>query len=146
MPLRGAIVLALAATLVAALAGCVPSPRFTSSPAPRAEEGGFEEEGTASYYAEEFNGRTTSNGERYDMNAMTAAHQTLPFNTRVRVTNKSTGQSVVVRINDRGPFKGGRIIDLSLAAAKAISLIGTGTAVVRLEIVNGAGQSTVKEQ
>ena len=66
---------------------------------------------------------------------MTAAHRTLPFNSRVRVTNKETGQSVIVRINDRGPFKSDRVIDLSLAAAKALSLITHGTAGVRLEVV-----------
>ena len=69
------------------------------------------------------------------MNKMTAAHRTLPFNTKVRVTNSITGKFVVVRINDRGPFKDNRIIDLSLAAAKALELIGSGTAPVRLEIV-----------
>jgi len=99
------------------------------------------EEGVASYYADEFNGRTTANGERYDMQQMTAAHRTLPFNTRVRVTNKTTGQSIVVRINDRGPFKDDRIIDLSLAGAKALSLIGTGTAPVRLDVLE-LGEAT----
>jgi|ERR1041385_1191878 rare lipoprotein A len=121
------------------LAGCVSSPRFTSSRPHPAEGGGggysSTEEGMASYYAEEFNGRQTSNGETYDMNKFTAAHRTLPFNTRVRVTNTLSGKSVIVRINDRGPFKGDRIIDLSLAAAKAIELIGTGTAPVRVEVV-----------
>jgi rare lipoprotein A len=124
-----------AAVLVSAvlIGGCVASPRFTSSK--EASAFALTEEGIASYYAEEFNGRTTSNGERYDMNQMTAAHRTLPFNTRVRVTNKTTGQSIVVRINDRGPFKDDRIIDLSLAGAKALSIIGSGTAPVRLEVI-----------
>jgi rare lipoprotein A len=132
-----------AGVLVAALlfGGCVASPRFTSAKAPHPGDYAMVEEGVASYYAEEFNGRTTSNGERYDMNQMTAAHRTLPFNTRVRVTNKTTGQSIVVRINDRGPFKDNRIIDLSLAGAKALSLISTGTAPVRLEVIE-AGDST----
>ncbi len=123
----------------AILAGCVSSPRFTSSRPSAAPAGGEGtsslEEGMASYYADEFNGRQTSNGEKYDMNQFTAAHRTLPFNTRVRVTNTLSGKAVVVRINDRGPFKGDRIIDLSLAAAKAIELIGTGTAPVRLEVL-----------
>jgi rare lipoprotein A len=100
-----------------------------------------QEEGVASYYAEEFNGRQTSNGETYDMNAMTAAHRTLPFNSKVQVTNLVSGKSVVVRINDRGPFKSDRIIDLSLAAAKAIEMIGTGTAKVRLDVI-AFGDST----
>jgi rare lipoprotein A len=93
------------------------------------------EEGTASYYADEFNGRKTSNGEVFDMNDLTAAHRSLPFQTRVKVTNLNNGQSVTVRINDRGPFVEGRIIDLSLAGAKAIGMVGTGTAPVRLEVV-----------
>jgi rare lipoprotein A len=121
------------------LFGCVASPRFTAEKTEKrvthVEAIAQFEEGMASYYADEFNGRQTSNGEIYDMNQMTAAHQTLPFNTKVRVTNLSNGRSVVVRINDRGPFNDNRIIDLSLAAAKAIELIGSGTAQVRLEIV-----------
>jgi rare lipoprotein A len=96
---------------------------------------GTAEEGVASYYADEFNGRKTSNGETYDMHKYTAAHRTLPFNTMVRVTNLETGKTLVVRINDRGPFKDDRIIDLSLAAAKELELIATGTGRVRLEVV-----------
>ena len=123
--------------------GCISSPRFTMSrdsapgqPAVAADGSRTAvEEGVASYYADEFNGRKTSNGEIYDMNAFTAAHQTLPFNTRVNVTNLESGKSIVVRINDRGPFKDNRIIDLSLAAAKAVEMIGTGTAKVRLEVI-----------
>ena len=92
-------------------------------------------EGIASYYADEFDGRPTSNGETYDMHALTAAHRTLPFNTRVRVTNLSNGKSVVVRINDRGPFVSDRIIDLSYGAAEEISMVGPGTARVTLEIL-----------
>jgi rare lipoprotein A len=121
------------------MAGCVSSPRFTMAgkelPPPMASVGpSYTEEGIASYYAEEFNGRKTSNGETYDMHRLTAAHRTLPFKTLVRVTNTNSGRSVVVRINDRGPFKDNRIIDVSLAAAKAIEMIGTGTAPVRLEL------------
>ena len=120
------------------LAGCVSSPRYTFSQPPTDEsdvqQSGIEE-GMASYYADEFNGRHTSNGEIYDMHKLTAAHRTLPFNTKVRVTNTQSGKVVVVRINDRGPFKDNRIIDVSLAAAKALELIGTGTAPVRLEVL-----------
>ena len=120
--------------------GCVSSPRFTMARTPDVSSNTNEsyslyEEGIASYYAEEFNGRTTSNGEIYDMNKMTAAHRTLPFNTRVRVTILETNKSLVVRINDRGPFKDNRIIDLSLAAAKELELIGNGTARVKLQVV-----------
>ncbi len=104
------------------------------------------EEGMASYYAEEFNGRRTSNGETYDMNGMTAAHRTLPFNTKVRVTNTLTGKSVIVRINDRGPFKDNRVIDLSLAAAKQLEVIGSGTAPVRLEVIELGDSTSTRSQ
>ncbi len=132
----------VAGAVALSLAGCVSSPRFTAGRTASWNDANGEaspvamaESGVASFYADEFNGRQTSNGETYDMNAFTAAHRTLPFNTQVRVTNLGNGKSTVVRINDRGPFKDDRIIDLSLAAAKAIELIGTGTASVRLEVV-----------
>jgi rare lipoprotein A len=92
-------------------------------------------EGMASYYGREFNGRKTSSGERFDMHKFTAAHRELPFGTMVKVTNLANGKSVVVRVNDRGPFKRDRIIDLSFAAGKAIRMTGTGTARVRIEII-----------
>jgi rare lipoprotein A len=119
------------------LGGCVASPRFTSDRFSKTIEsaGEFIAEGVASYYADDYHGRKTSNGEEYDMHAMTAAHQSLPFNTKVRVTNLQNGKSVIVRINDRGPFKDNRIIDVSYAAAKELSMIGPGTANVRLEII-----------
>jgi rare lipoprotein A len=134
----------LAAAMVIGCTGS--SPRFTFAGSKTPASTGSEspvipaappgaEEGVASYYADEFNGRKTSNGETYDMHKYTAAHRTLPFNTKVRVTNLGTGKSLVVRINDRGPFKDDRIIDLSLAAAKELELIGSGTARVRLEVV-----------
>lgn len=88
--------------------------------------------GSASWYGGQFHGRKTANGERYDMNELTAAHKTLPFGTRVRVENLATGQAVVVRINDRGPFAPGRVIDLSRAAAERIGLIRAGVAPVVL--------------
>ena len=92
--------------------------------------------GIASYYGRRFHGRRTANGERFDMNAMTAAHKTLPFGTRVRVTNPRNGKSVTVRINDRGPFIRGRTIDLSRAAAQKIGMIASGHARVELNIVS----------
>lgn len=92
-------------------------------------------EGVASYYAHDFHGKLTSNGERFDMNDLTAAHRTFPFGTKVRVTNLENNKIVLVRVNDRGPFVEGRIIDLSLGAAKEIDLIQTGTASVRLEVL-----------
>lgn len=87
----------------------------------------------ASYYGKRFHGRLTANGERFNMNAMTAAHKTLPFGTKLRVTNQRTGKSVVVRINDRGPYIRGRTIDLSRKAAERIGLIKTGHGKVKLE-------------
>jgi peptidoglycan lytic transglycosylase len=94
------------------------------------------EEGLASWYGHPFHGRSTSSGETYNMYDFTAAHRTLPFGTQVRVHDLENGQTVVVRINDRGPFIEGRIIDLSQVAAQAIHMVGPGTALVRLEILN----------
>jgi rare lipoprotein A len=100
-------------------------------------------EGRASWYGAEFAGRRTANGEIYDPSQLTAAHKTLPFGTFVRVTNPSSGQNVVVRINDRGPFKPGRVIDVSRAAAEQIGMIGPGTLVVRLELISQQSQVAV---
>lgn len=88
--------------------------------------------GLASWYGEKFQGRRTASGERFDMNALTAAHPSLPFGTRVLVRNPRNGREVAVRINDRGPFTGGRIIDLSRAAAQAIGLLEAGVGTVVL--------------
>ena len=96
---------------------------------------GYVEEGNASWYGEPFHGRRASNGEIYDMYKATAAHRTLPFETMVRVTNVNNGKSTVVRITDRGPFVGNRIIDLSYAAAQEIELVGPGVGPVRLEVL-----------
>ena len=98
-------------------------------------------EGYASYYADEFHGRKTANGEIYDMNALTAAHRTLPFGTKVKVRNINNGKTVLLRINDRGPFKSGRIIDISFAAAKLLEMIASGTAWVQLEILKVGSES-----
>jgi len=95
------------------------------------------ETGLASWYGPEFDGRPTSSREIYDMNDMTAAHRTLPFGTYVMVTNLANGRSVVVRINDRGPFVRGRVIDLSYAAARVLGIVGPGTARVRLVTMKG---------
>ncbi len=96
----------------------------------------YETEGFASYYAEEFHGKLTSSGEVYDMNKLTCAHPYLPFNTWLKVTNLANNKSVIVRVNDRGPFAKNRIIDLSYAAAKQLGLLGPGTIYVKLEIIN----------
>lgn len=95
--------------------------------------------GVASYYAAKFQGRPTASGERFDNGKLTAAHRTLPFGTKVRVTNLENGRSVTVRVNDRGPFVKGRMIDLSYAAAQRLEMVRTGVARVRLEPVAGAG-------
>jgi len=91
--------------------------------------------GRASWYGPRFRGQQTASGERFNPSELTAAHRSLPFGTRVRVTNLRNGASVVVRINDRGPYAAGRIIDLSRAAAQAIGVRRTGTAPVRLEVL-----------
>jgi rare lipoprotein A len=93
------------------------------------------ETGTASFYADDFNGKKTANGEVYNMNDLTAAHQTYSFNTVVKVTNLSNGKSIEVRINDRMPQFKGRIIDLSLAAAKKIEMINSGIQEVKVEVL-----------
>jgi len=87
----------------------------------------------ATYYGQEFAGRRTASGETFNPSAMTAAHRTLPFGTRVRVTNSRSGRSIIVRINDRGPFVKGRAIDLSSGAARAIGMGSTGN--VRMEVI-----------
>jgi rare lipoprotein A len=137
--------------ILISLLGCTPSPRF-------AERGGSSKEsktpkridqpvkntsgkvlltleGVVSYYAHDFHGKQTSNGETFDMHALTAAHRTFPFGTKVRVTSLENNKIVIVRVNDRGPFKEGRIMDLSMGAAKEIDLILNGTARVRLEVL-----------
>jgi len=99
---------------------------------PLPDADGVVQTGQASWYGVPFHGRTTSNGETYDMHAHTAAHKTLPFGTYVSVKNLSNGRSTVVRINDRGPFVEGRIIDLSYASAREVGLVGPGVATVRV--------------
>jgi rare lipoprotein A len=111
-------------------AACAGGPSPVTSP-----ELGWSETGIASWYGPGFHGRTTANGETYDMDAMTAAHKELPFNTWVRVESLDNGRAIEVRINDRGPFVRGRIIDLSRAAARQIGMIGTGTARVRVVVI-----------
>ncbi len=123
--------------------GCTSSPRFTSR---YVGDGNYKlvEEGVASYYGDPYNGRQTSNGEIYDMYEMTAAHQTLPFNTKVKVTNLDNNKTTIVRINDRGPFAKDRIIDLSVAAAKAIDMFISGTARVLLEVIELGPETKTK--
>lgn len=110
--------------------------RSPSVPPPQTVKKGYTERGLASWYGPGFDGRRTANGEIYDMHALTAAHKTLPFGTVVEVTNRDNGKSTRVRINDRGPFVKGRIIDLSKRGAKKIDMIGTGTARVEIRVVS----------
>lgn len=98
----------------------------------------YDRTGTASWYGADFHGRRTANGETYDMNAMTAAHTTLPLPTIVRVTNLDNGRSVVVRVNDRGPFVDDRIIDMSRAGARALEFENRGLARVRVTVLREA--------
>jgi rare lipoprotein A len=111
-----------------------PGKRHKASPPP--VPAGYTEEGEASWYGTPFHGRQASNGEIYDMNKLTAAHRTLPFETMVRVTNEKNGKSTVVRITDRGPFVNNRIIDLSFAAASEIDSVGPGVVPVRVEVLS----------
>jgi peptidoglycan lytic transglycosylase len=127
------VALPFAGLAVLFAAGCatapVQGPRDWSS---------FRQKGEASWYGPDFHGKTTANGERYNMLNLTAAHQQLPFNTLVKVTNLSNGRSATVRINDRGPFLKGRILDLSYGAARALGANGPGVIPVRIEVVGTA--------
>lgn len=102
---------------------------------------GFVQRGIASWYGPKFHGKRTSSGERYDMYAMTAAHKRLPIPSRVEVINLANGHRAVVRVNDRGPFAGNRIIDVSYAAAKKLGMLGTGTAPVEIRAIPPEGKS-----
>ena len=116
--------------LLAGLAACAAPP---PPPKVSVEQPYFSEEGVGSWYGRSHQGKTTADGERFNMRAFTAAHRSLPFDTVLRVTNLDTGQKVKVRVNDRGPYVGGRIIDLSDAAAKALGMHEDGIAHLRLE-------------
>ena len=118
----------LIAILAAGCAGTLPEPGDLDD-RPR-------ETGVASYYAKKFEGRRTASGDRYDGDRLTAAHRTLPFGTRVRVTNLANDASVVVTVNDRGPFRRNRVIDVSRRAARALGFIADGTTVVAIEVVD----------
>jgi rare lipoprotein A len=113
----------------------VGTPGAASAATPRE---GWTQEGVASWYGEDYHGRLTASGEVYDMEAMTAAHRTLPFGTVVRVENQANGRNAEVRITDRGPFIGGRIIDLSRRAARELGMLESGVARARITIVRMA--------
>jgi len=129
------------ATIIAIAAGCS---RRSSPKIPVAAKIGATETGIASWYGAPYHGRASASGEIYDQEKFTAAHRTLPFGTWVGVTNLDNGKEVNVRITDRGPFVGGRIIDLSLAAARAIDMVGPGTARVRSKILPEIERYTVQ--
>ncbi len=103
---------------------------------------GFVQYGKASWYGKKFHGKKTANGERYDMYGMTAAHKNLPFGTILRVTNMQNKKSVVVRVNDRGPFVEGRVVDLTHSAAKKLDMLGPGVVSVKIEAIGGPEDKT----
>jgi len=123
--------LACVLAVAAVFTGCATAHPVTTEPV----TGPPPETGVASYYAHQHDGRRTASGELFDMDAMTAAHRTLPFGTRVKVTNLRNSRSVVVRINDRGPYLKQRIFDLSYAAAQELHMITRGTARVQIDIL-----------
>jgi len=145
---RQALVAGLLLALLVVTAGCGSRrrPRPQAPPVQHLPPAvGESETGLASWYGDPYHGRPTANGEIYDMNGFTAAHRTLAFDTWVRVTNLENNLFTTARINDRGPFIEGRIIDLSRSAAQAIDMIGSGTTLVRIEVVkrpeHAAGQA-----
>jgi len=122
--------IALSPKSEARLSGSLEPPHLTVVPEEKREIG------VASWYGEEFQGNETASGEIYDLNGLTAAHLTLPFGTIVRVTNLKNNKNILLRINDRGPYIGGRIIDVSLAAAKRLGFVYEGITQVRIEVVS----------
>ena len=130
--LRAGIIPVIYVTLLAFLTGCASHRNYS----PQADLPGYSESGQASYYAMKYHNRKTASGERFNNYAMTAAHKSLPFGTKVIVTNIKNGKTVTVRINDRGPFVKGRIIDLSRAAFAKIENIDKGLAEVKIRVVN----------
>lgn len=131
------LVVALAA--LAVLAGCSRAVLTTPSVPPVTS---MEEVGMASWYGAPHHGRRTASGEVFDMHQLTAAHKTLPFGTRLLVTNRDTSQSVEVRVNDRGPFVGGRILDVSYAAARLLGAVGPGLIPVRVRVLSLPARSS----
>ncbi len=125
------LAVALAAALACTHAPTRPVPEEQPAPTVHPPERG--EVGLASFYGRRFHGRRTASGQRYDMRALTCAHPTAPFGSRLRVTELESGESVVVTVTDRGPFRRGRIIDLSLAAARKLGMLERGIARVRVE-------------
>jgi rare lipoprotein A len=109
-----------------------------AEPTPGGPSTGWTQQGIASWYGNPFHGRRTASGETYDMDAMTAAHRTLPFGTVLQVVNLDNGRAVRVRVNDRGPYVDGRVIDLSRGAARELDMVGPGTARVHVTVIEPA--------
>jgi rare lipoprotein A len=137
-PCAAVALLLLAAT---ATGGCAGARTQSRPPSAKTTRPAAASVGEASYYASKFHGRPTANGERFDNGKLTAAHRTLAFGTKVRVTNLTNGRSVVVRVNDRGPFVRGRIIDLSQAAARRIDMVRAGVVRVKIEPLGTPGRA-----
>jgi len=134
------------AAFLAACQSAPPAPQSSIPPTTQDERPQFMQVGLASWYGPGFHGNQTADGERFNMNALTAAHRTLPFNSYVRVTDLATGRSVVVRINDRGPYAVGRVIDLSARAARDLGITADGTARVRIDQVDGRDAVVVSDR
>lgn len=132
---RGALAV-LSALIAAGCAAAGPANYGPSEPLPNCSEaGGYAETGTASWYGRPHHGRRTASGQVFDMHRLTAAHRTLPFGSRIRVTNIRNGRSVLLTVNDRGPFVGGRVLDVSYRAARELNFVRAGLAPVRLETI-----------
>lgn len=138
---RGPALRSLLASAWLAVSGCAGAP--APDPGPVSE--GWSQEGIASWYGGEFHGRATASGEPYDQEGMTAAHRSLPFGTWIRVENLDNGRETRVRVTDRGPYIGDRILDLSRAAAREIGMLGPGTARVRIEVVALPSDTSCRE-
>jgi len=136
---RGHLPIVMAVAALAVLAGCS---RAVMTPPSTPPAAGAEEVGMASWYGVPHHGRRTASGEVFDMNQLTAAHKTLPFGTRLLVTNRDTNQSVEVRVNDRGPFVEGRILDVSYAAGRLLGAVGPGLIPVRVRVLSLPARSS----
>ena len=135
---RRSILVSLAiAILTLVTVGCATTTRRPAAPDSAGPEPGTRIDGLASWYGQQHQGRATASGEAFDMNKLTAAHRTLPFGTRLRVTNVENGKSVVVRVNDRGPHVPGRVLDLSFRAARALGITEAGVARVEVVVLRG---------
>lgn len=120
---------------ISLLSGCFKNPNYSHSSTKTHYHVNDEEKGLASWYGKRFNHKRTSSGERFNMNSNTAAHKYLPLQSKIQVTNLRNGRSVIVRVNDRGPFVRNRIVDLSYGAAKKIGMLGHGTVPVRIKVI-----------